>query len=110
MTEIEIRQKIAALVAQFHQARAAKQAFIPGKTPVRYAGRFDEKEIQAAVEASLDFWLTEGRFTEEFQSELAARIGVGYAHPDQFRFFGQSSGRDRPDLPSPGRAASKAWR
>jgi CDP-4-dehydro-6-deoxyglucose reductase, E1 len=80
MTETELRNQIAALVAQFHQTRNAKQEFIPGKTPVRYAGRFfDEKEIQAAVEASLDFWLTEGRFTEEFQSELAAKVGVEYA-------------------------------
>jgi CDP-6-deoxy-D-xylo-4-hexulose-3-dehydrase len=80
MTEAELRNQIAALVAQFHQTRNATQEFIPGKTPVRYAGRvFDEKEIQAAVEASLDFWLTEGRFTEEFQAELAAKVGVEYA-------------------------------
>jgi CDP-6-deoxy-D-xylo-4-hexulose-3-dehydrase len=80
MTEAELRLQVAALVAQFHQTRNAKQPFIPGKTPVRYAGRvFDEKELQAAVEASLDFWLTEGRFAEEFQSELAAKVGVEYA-------------------------------
>jgi CDP-6-deoxy-D-xylo-4-hexulose-3-dehydrase len=47
---------------------------------VRYAGRiFDEKEIQAAVTASLDFWLTEGRFAEKFQVELAQKIGAKYA-------------------------------
>ncbi|GAH67422.1 unnamed protein product, partial [marine sediment metagenome] len=58
----------------------AEKIFIPGKTPIRYAGRvFDEKEIQAAVEASLDFWLTEGRFAEEFQAELAEKIGVKHA-------------------------------
>jgi CDP-6-deoxy-D-xylo-4-hexulose-3-dehydrase len=80
MTENELRRKIAALVAEFHKTRSTKQTFIPGKTPVRYAGRvFDEKEIQAAVEASLDFWLTEGRFAEEFQAELASKIGTEYA-------------------------------
>ncbi len=80
MTEAEIRQQIAALVAEFHQVRNAKQAYVAGKTPVRYAGRvFDEKEIQSAVEASLDFWLTEGRFAEEFQAELAVKVGVEYA-------------------------------
>jgi len=80
MTETELRQQIAVLVAEFHQMRSAKQAYIVGKTPVKYAGRiFDEKEIQAAVEASLDFWLTEGRFAEEFQSKLAAKIGTEYA-------------------------------
>ncbi len=80
MTESELRKQIAALVSAFHQVRSAGNNFIPGKTPVRYAGRvFDEKEIQAAVEASLDFWLTEGRFAEEFQSELAAKVGTEYA-------------------------------
>jgi len=80
MTELEIRKKIAALVAEFHQKRNEKQAYIPGKSFVRYSGRvFDEKEIQAAVEASLDFWLTEGRFAEKFQSELAAKVGTEYA-------------------------------
>jgi len=80
MTEAELRKKIADLVAEFHQVRSTKQDNVPGKSPVRYAGRvFDEKEIQSAVEASLDFWLTEGRFAEEFQTELAAKIGVEYA-------------------------------
>ena len=54
--------------------------FTPAKTPINYAGRvYDEKEIQAAVEASLDFWLTEGRFARQFQSELAAMVGVKHA-------------------------------
>lgn len=77
MTEQKLRDQIAKLVARFHSIRNANEKFIPGKTPVHYAGRvFDEKEIQAAVEASLDFWLTEGRFALQFQAELAARIGV----------------------------------
>ncbi len=80
MAERELRDKISRLVAEFHKARTTEQKFIPGKTPIRYSGRvFDEKEIQAAVEASLDFWLTEGRFAEKFQSELAEKVGVEYA-------------------------------
>jgi CDP-4-dehydro-6-deoxyglucose reductase, E1 len=80
MTEQELREKISRLVAEFHKNRTTEKKFIPGKTPIRYSGRvFDEKEIQAAVEASLDFWLTEGRFAEEFQIELAEKIGVEYA-------------------------------
>lgn len=56
------------------------KTFVPGKTPVNYAGRvFDEKEVQGAVEASLDFWLTEGRFARQFQEELAAKVGVKHA-------------------------------
>jgi CDP-6-deoxy-D-xylo-4-hexulose-3-dehydrase len=80
MTENEIRTQIAALVAQFHQTQNTNQKFIPGKNPVRYAGRvFDEKEIQAAVEASLDFWLTEGHFTARFESDLAKVVGTRHA-------------------------------
>ena len=80
MTERELRDKISRLVAEFHKVRTTEQTFIPGKTPIRYSGRvFDEKEIQAAVEASLDFWLTEGRFAEKFQSELSEKVGVEYA-------------------------------
>jgi len=80
MTEQELREKISNLVAEFHKTRTTEKTFVPGKTPIRYAGRvFDEKEIQAAVEASLDFWLTEGRFAEEFQVELAEKVGAEYA-------------------------------
>jgi CDP-6-deoxy-D-xylo-4-hexulose-3-dehydrase len=80
MTEQELRVKISNLVSEFHKTRATEKTFVPGKTPIRYAGRvFDEKEIKAAVEASLDFWLTEGRFTKEFQHELAEKVGVKYA-------------------------------
>lgn len=77
MTEREIREKISLLVAEFHKTRTTDNKFIPGKTPVHYAGRiFNEKEIQAAVAASLDFWLTEGRFVRQFQTEMASvRIG-----------------------------------
>ena len=80
MTEQELREKISNIVAEFHKTRTKEKTFVPGKTPIRYAGRiFDEKEIQAAVEASLDFWLTEGRFAEEFQFDLAEAVGVEYA-------------------------------
>lgn len=80
MTEQELREKIRNLVAELHNLRNTGQTFFPGKSPIRYAGRiFDEKEIQAAVDSALDFWLTEGRFAEKFQTELAAKIGVKYA-------------------------------
>lgn len=80
MTEQELREKISRLVAEFHKTRTTEKTFIPGKTLIRYAGRvFNEKEIRASVEASLDFWLTEGRFAKEFQIELTEKVGVKYA-------------------------------
>ncbi len=80
MTEAGLRKQISALIAEIYHLQDETSPFIPGVTPVRYAGRvYDEKEMQAAVEASLDFWLTEGRFTEEFQKQLAAKVGTKYA-------------------------------
>lgn len=49
-----------------YKHKQEKVAFIPGDR-IPYAGRvFDENEIAKLIEASLDFWLTTGRFTEEF--------------------------------------------
>lgn len=54
-----------------------KQEFIPGQSRVNYAGRvFDEKEMINAVDASLDFWLTEGRFSEEFAEKISDFLGI----------------------------------
>ena len=73
----ELRKQIKALTAEYYQVRFAKKEFIPGKTKVNYAGRvFDEEEIQNAVDASLDFWLTEGRFSEDFSSKISEFLGV----------------------------------
>ena len=66
-----IRNEIISKTIEYFQARFAQKEFIPGKTKVNYAGRvFDEKEIVNAVEASLDFWLTEGRFSEALQRKF----------------------------------------
>ena len=52
-------------------------AFEPGKTVVPYAGRvFSEDEVEAAVSATLDFWLTLGVEGETFEQELGAFLGV----------------------------------
>jgi CDP-6-deoxy-D-xylo-4-hexulose-3-dehydrase len=75
-----LRNTILNLAGEFGREQAKEDKFIPGKTPVHYAGRvYNEKEVQAAVEASLDFWLTEGRFTAQFESRLASTIGTKHA-------------------------------
>ncbi|MGA2253949.1 MAG: lipopolysaccharide biosynthesis protein RfbH [Thermoguttaceae bacterium] len=74
-TPEDLRREILALVAEYYQAAFAPRPFVPGESSVRYAGRvFDAEELQLAVEASLDFWLTAGRFTEQFESTLAQRL------------------------------------
>lgn len=72
-----LRKEIIAKTIEYYQARFAQSEFIPGKTRVNYAGRvFDEQELVNAVEASLDFWLTEGRFSEEFAEKIAEFLGI----------------------------------
>ena len=79
-TEQELRAETAALVKEFYNTKFAERSFLPGQTPVRYAGRvFDEKEIQASVDASLDFWLTSGRYTEAFESAFSEFTGAEYS-------------------------------
>jgi len=73
-----LRKEIAGLVAEYYQsAFQGPLQFQPGKNPVHYAGRvFDEKELINAVDASLDFWLTEGRFSQDFSEKIADFLGV----------------------------------
>ena len=67
----EKRREILQLVSEYYNQNFPPIEFIPGETPVRYAGRvFDDEELRYAVEASLDFWLTAGRFSEELEGYL----------------------------------------
>lgn len=67
-----MRQEILRRVADYCGEAFAPMEFTPGTTPVRYAGRvFDADELATAVDAVLDFWLTAGRFSEEFETGLA---------------------------------------
>lgn len=78
--ETEIRAQVAGLVAELHDLRKSREVFEPGKSRVHYAGRvFDAEEMQNLAEAGLDFWLTAGRFAEEFETEFAAYFGLSDA-------------------------------
>jgi CDP-6-deoxy-D-xylo-4-hexulose-3-dehydrase len=70
------RQAIDAAVAYHRHAFGAKTSFSPGDR-VPYGGRvFDEREISNLVDATLDFWLTSGRYAERFEREFADFLGV----------------------------------
>ncbi|HTS17509.1 MAG TPA: lipopolysaccharide biosynthesis protein RfbH [Verrucomicrobiae bacterium] len=73
----ELRAQIAELVRQYYAAAFPSREFTPGETPIPYAGRvFDEDELLLLTEASLDFWLTTGRFAEQFEREFARFFGL----------------------------------
>ena len=82
-SEAEAREQIRAMVAEYYRAfkkPGQEQPFRPGDR-IAYASRvFDEKEMCALTDAALDFWLTTGRFSEQFEREFAAWIGVRFAH------------------------------
>jgi len=78
--ERELRQEIFQKVKEIYQLRAQNTVFVPGETYVNYAGRvFDEEEMISLVDSALDFWLTAGRFTDQFQKDFAAFFGVKHA-------------------------------
>lgn len=78
MSEIDtLRKEIIEKTAEYYKAKFAERDFVPGSSRVNYAGRvFDENELVNAVEASLDFWLTEGRFSETFAEKIADFLNV----------------------------------
>lgn len=80
-TETEARAQIKELVTEYyHDFKENKHEFEKGDR-ICYAGRvFDEKEMCALTDAMLDFWLTTGRFSEEFENEFAKWLNVKYAH------------------------------
>ena len=76
----ELRRQIMALVAEYHAATFPEREFVPGVTQVPVGGRvFDADEMQQLVDASLDFWLTTGRFAAQFEREFADLYGVRHA-------------------------------
>ncbi len=67
----EKRQEILRLVGDYYQAAFNNDQFIPSESTVRYAGRvFDQDEMTLLVDSALDFWLTAGRFSEDFAGKL----------------------------------------
>ena len=79
--EAEAREAIKALVAEYyHDFKEKKEPFKEGDR-ISYASRvFDEKEMCSLTDAMLDFWLTTGRFSDEFEKNFAEWIGVKFAH------------------------------
>lgn len=79
MSQEQLRQQIAELVAQYAETAMAPKPFEAGKSVVPPSGKvIGTKELQLMVEASLDGWLTTGRFNDAFEKKLGEYIGVPY--------------------------------
>lgn len=74
------RDQIRILVEQHYNEEFKQTGFIPGVTPIPVTGKtFGYEEIQYLVDSSLDFWLTTGRYAEEFEKKIASKVGVRHA-------------------------------
>jgi len=77
-----LREQILGLVAAYFEATQSERLdlFEPGCSRVSYAARvFDQNEMVNLVDSSLDFWLTYGKYSKEFEENFAAYLGVQYA-------------------------------
>lgn len=76
----QIKEMVANYYKQFKKPIESKEFFKPGDR-VSYASRvYDEKEMMNLTDAVLDFWLTTGRFSDEFEKKFAEWLGVRYVH------------------------------
>lgn len=72
------KETILQAVCQYYQEYHRKEPYQPGER-IQYAGRvYDEKELCNLVDAALDFWLTAGKYTREFEKGLADYLGIPF--------------------------------
>jgi CDP-6-deoxy-D-xylo-4-hexulose-3-dehydrase len=71
--EAKLRKEILEKVQQYYdEVHKNNNEFIPGKTKISFAGRvYDQSEMTHLVDSSLDFWLTAGRYADEFEKRFA---------------------------------------
>lgn len=72
------KNQILDMVKKYYREEHKQKVYEPGDR-INYAGRiYDEEELCNLTDAALDFWLTAGKYTEEFESGLASYLGVPY--------------------------------
>jgi CDP-4-dehydro-6-deoxyglucose reductase, E1 len=77
MTEQDYRDQFTALIPSYFNHKWPFKEFIPGETAIPVSGKvFDQDDLNNLLQASLDFWLTEGRFTDEFEKEFKKWFGL----------------------------------
>ena len=75
-----LRHEILELVARYHTEAHSPAKFVPGESVIPVSGKvFDAEDMMSLVDSSLDFWLTTGRFAEQFQREFSKFLGVRHA-------------------------------
>lgn len=77
--ERDLRQKVIEAAVKYYEFKhARKKEFVPGDR-IPYGGRvFDHREYENLIDASLDFWLTAGRYVDEFEKKFASYLSTKY--------------------------------
>ncbi len=77
MENKDLKKEIFNLVSEYYREKHKNKQFISGETYLSYAGRvYDDKEMISLVDSALDFWLTAGRFANQFEEEFAKFLGT----------------------------------
>ncbi|MEL1136126.1 lipopolysaccharide biosynthesis protein RfbH [Desulfitobacterium sp. THU1] len=77
----QLKQEIMKLAEEYYKAKYDEDKLRRTNEKVNYAGRvYDEKEILNLIDASLEFWLTSGRYTKRFEERLAIFLGIKYCY------------------------------
>ena len=78
-TEAEAREEILSMVGEYCKTFHLKEKEYHEGDRIPYASRvYDESEMKNLVDSALEFWLTSGRYTQQFERELAEYIGVKF--------------------------------
>ena len=76
----ELRKEILNLVSDYYTEAFPERPFVGGISAVPVSGKvFDNKELELLVDSSLDFWLTTGRYAEQFEKKFAKVMGTRHA-------------------------------
>jgi CDP-6-deoxy-D-xylo-4-hexulose-3-dehydrase len=78
----KLREEILDKVKEFYKSehKEKNEIFIEGETRIPFAGRvYDEEELLNLIDSSLDFWLTAGRYSDEFEADFAEYMGQKYS-------------------------------
>lgn len=77
----ELRAQILALATEYHAEAFPSRPFIPGITSIPVSGKVvGPPELTNLIDAALDLWLTEGRFTDDLEERLAKTVGLRHAY------------------------------
>lgn len=92
-TEKEAREEILSLVKEYCSTYHNQKTPFKEGDRISYASRvYDHQEMVNLVDSSLEFWLTSGRYTDEFEKKAGTIFKSPVLFPCEFRFIGESDG------------------